>query len=644
MLTRASALLTPLLLVFVMGSEATAGVVRVEIQKRIDDGRYERLIARVYFEVDPRLPANRAIADLALAPRNAAGLVEFSSDLVFVRSKDARRANGTVFFEVVNRGRDQSLGLMSGARSQSASPEQWDFGDRFVLEQGFTMAFLGWQFDVAPGQGLALQVPTAPVRGLVRASMVEAGTAKRNTAFGLAYCAGDESQKQARLAFRLRIDEPAAVVPREAWRFGPNGCSVHVEAGLEQGLYEAIYEAQGSPVAGLGLAAVRDFASYLKHGPNGTPLRENPALFQRVLGFGYSQSGRFLREFVRDGFNVDEQGRQAFDAMMISSAGAGGGSFNHRFAMPGQAGNSVLSILRPVDLPPFADEGLLARARDAGATPRIFYTFSSTEYWARAGSLTHTSENGDADVPLADTSRLYFLAGTPHAAGPPPPSRLATLKYAPNFADQRWVLRALLVDLDAWIRLGSDPPPSRYPKIAAGELVSRDAARFPALAALPFAPYLPQVWRMEYGAEYSTTRIISNEPPVLGRPYPVLVPQVDADGNDLGGVRVLETAVPLGTYTGWNVSVPQLADLRYLAGLLGSFQPFARTRAERQRSKDPRLSIDERYSGREDYLARVSRAAQDLVRQRFLLAADVPAVLRRAAALWDAVVGTGDGV
>ena len=173
---------------------------------------------------------------------------------------------------------------------------------------------------------------------------------------------------------------------------------------------------------------MRDFALYLKHGPNGAPLRESPAQLQRVLGFGYSQSGRFLREFVRDGFNVDEHGRKVFDAMMISSAGAGGGSFNHRFAMPGQAGNSVLSILRPVDLPPFSDDGLLAKARATGTAPRIFYTFSSTEYWARAGSLTHTNENGDTDVPLADTSRLYFLAGTPHAAGPPPPARPATLK------------------------------------------------------------------------------------------------------------------------------------------------------------------------------------------------------------------------
>ena len=306
------------------------------------------------------------------------------------------------------------------------------------------------------------------------------------------------------------------MVPRDAWRFGPNGCSVQVETGLEPGLYEAVYEAKGSPVAGLGLAAVRDFASYLKHGASGAALREQPAALQRVLGFGYSQSGRFLREFVRDGFNADEHGRQVFDAMMIASAGAGGGSFNHRFAMPGQAGNSVLSILRPVDLPPFTDDGLMVKARDARVTPKIFYTFSSTEYWARAGSLTHTSEDGRTDVPLADTSRLYFLAGAPHASGPPPPARPTDLRYAPNFADQRWALRALLVDSAGVDPSGTQPPPSRYPTWPAKQLVALDAVTFPRIAALPFAPYLPPVWRLDYGPDYSTARVITNEPPVLG--------------------------------------------------------------------------------------------------------------------------------
>ena len=631
-----------LLIALVAASAASAEVVRVEVHKRIDEGRYERVVGRVYFAVDPQLPANRAIADLAIAPRNSAGLVEFSSDLLFIRPKDGRRANGTIFLEVVNRGRDQSLGLMSGARAASASPEEWDLGDRFMLEQGFTVAFIGWQFDVAASQGLALQAPSVPVQGQVRASVVEGSTARQSRGFGLGYCALAARQLDARLTFRSRIDGAVTVLPRETWRFGPNGCSVLVEAGLEQGLYEAIYETSGSPVAGLGLAAVRDFASYLKHGPEGAALREQPALLQRVLGFGYSQSGRFLREFVRDGFNADERGRMVFDAMMISSAGAGGGSFNHRFAMPGQAGNSVLSILRPVDLPPFTDDGLLAQTHHAGVTPKIFYTFSSTEYWARAGSLTHTTEDGRTDVPLADTSRLYLLAGTPHAGGPPPPGRVPGLRFAPNFADQRWALRALLVDLQAWTRSGTLPPPSRYPTIASQELVPREAVRFPTLAALPFAPYLPQVWRMDYGPGYEATRVITNEPPVLGSPYTVLVPQVDADGNDIGGVRLPELAVPLGTYTGWNLTVPQLADLQYLAGLRGAFLPFARTRAERTQSGDPRPSIEERYASREDYLARVSRAAQDLVRSRFMLADDVQAVMRRAAGLWDVLLGTAE--
>jgi hypothetical protein len=236
--------------------------------------------------------------------------------------------------------------------------------------------------------------------------------------------------------------------------------------------------------------------------------------------------------------------------------------------------------------------------------------------------------------------RLYFLSGTPHAGGPPPPTRVPSLAYAPNFADQRWTLRALLVALDAWIRSGTEPPSSRYPTIARGELVARETVRFPAMAALPFAPYMPHVWRMDYGPDYPTSRVITKEPPELGAPFPVLVPQVDADGNDLGGVRLPAIAAPLGTYTGWNLSVPPLPDLDYLAGLQGAFQPFARTAAERSRSQDPRPSIDERYSSREDYLDRVQRAAEDLVRQRFLLSGDVTAVVNKAAGLWDALQGS----
>jgi hypothetical protein len=618
---------------------ASAEVVRIEITRQDGAGTHERVIARVHYAIDPRLPANRAIADLDRAPTNTQGKVEFSGDLLMFVPKDAASARGSVFLEVVNRGRDQSLGLMSGASQRDLSPESWVLGDHFLLREGFTVAFLGWQFDVGPSQGLTFQAPIAPVEGVVRASYVESVPGRRRTDFSVSYCSPPQDQKTAALTFRTRIDATPQTLPRDAWQFAADGCSVHVPDGLEVGLYEVIYTAKGSPIAGLGLAAVRDFASYLRHVPAGAVLRERPAAVQRVIGFGYSQSGRFLREFVRDGFNADERGRAAFDALMISAAGAGGGSFNHRFAMPGQAGNSVLSVLRPVDLPPFADEGLLAQARSARVTPKIFYTFSSTEYWARAGSLTHTTEDGKRDVPLAATSRLYFLAGTPHASGALQPMTgpgQAGEPYA-NFAQQRWVLRALLLALDDWTR-GTAPPASQYPSIARGELVPRADVRFPALPRLQLPGYMPQVWRMDFGEGYETTRVITNEPPRLGAAFQVLVPQVNDDGNDVAGIRMPEVSVPLGTYTAWSVPYPQLSGLGYLSGLSGAFVPFAATRDGRERKGDTRLSIEERYRGKQDYLDRVKRSVADLVRARFMLAGDADAVLKRAEDVWRAVV------
>jgi Alpha/beta hydrolase domain len=617
---------------------ASAEVVRIDVRSRDDFGTHQRVIARVHYAVDPKLPANQRIADLAFAPKNADGRVEFAGDLLLFLPKRIESARGTVFLEVVNRGRDQSLSLMSDARQRDLAPENWNLGDNFLLEQGFTVAFIGWQFDVQPRDGLGLTVPSAPVSGLVRASAVTVSRSGPGGAMALAYCAADPTQPDAALTYRSVINGPPEILPRDSWQFAPDGCSLRRPAGIEAGLNEVTYRATGSPVAGLGLAAVRDFASYLKHGGAVTTLRESTAVMRRVVGFGYSQSGRFLREFVRDGFNQDERGRAAFDGLMIASAGAGGGSFNHRFASPGQAGNSVLSIFRPVDLPPFTDDRLLAQATAASVVPRIFYTFSSTEYWARAGSLTHTNESGTADAPLAPTSRLYFLTGTPHASGGLPPAPQQT-RHALNFAEQKWVLRALLDDLDKWLTSGTEPPSSRYPTIARRQLVPREAVRFPQIASLPFARYMPGVWRMDYGADYSSTRVITKEPPSLGEPYTVLVPQVNADGNDEGGIALPEVAVPLGTHTGWNESVFQLSGLRYLAGLVGSFQPFARTKAEREQSGDARPSIEERYANRQDYLQRVRRAASDLVRDRFVLQADVEGLVAQAEQTWNVIVG-----
>lgn len=629
------------LLLLVCGS-AAAEVQRIEIRSREDLGSFERLLGRVYFSTDPKLTVNQAIADIALAPRNPEGKVEFSSDLMLIRPKKGGKSRGSLFLEIANRGGPQSLGLLSGAAGGDPRPEHWDLGDRFVLEQGFTLAYLGWQFDLAAGRGVKLYAPVAPVEGPVRQSHVEPpGAGTHANTFSLAYCATDPEDKTARLTYRMKIDEPGKVIDRSLWHFRNDGCAVTIQGSFDTGLYEAIYRAKNPAVAGLGMAAIRDFVSYLKYGGKSSELREDPSQLRRIIGYGYSQSGRFLREFLRDGFNQDEMGRAAFDALMISSAGAGGGSFDHRFAMPGVAGNSVLDILRPSDIPPFTDDGVLAKAEAAHVTPRIFYTFSSSEYWTRFGSLTYTTPDGKADVPLNPRSRLYFLTGTPHAAGPLPParrSRGAEDVHPLNFAEQRWVTRALLLDLDAWTASGTEPPPSAYPTIRRGELVPLTSIRFPTSPVIARPYYMPQIWRMDFGPEFAAKGIISQEPPALGAPYTVLLPQVDADGNDQGGIKLQEIAVPLGTYTGWNMQLPSMSSLNFLSGLVGSFEPFPRTREEREKSADSRRSIQERYSSRQDYLDRVKRASESLVRQRFMLADDIPGVMRRAAEMWGQIV------
>src|SRR6185437_11217665 len=277
------------------------------------------------------------------------------------------------------------------------------------------------------------------------------------------------------------------------------------------------------------------------------------------------------------------------------------------------------------------------KAQAAHVTPKIFYTVTSTEYWARAASLTHTTSDGAKDVGFSANSRLYFLPGTAHAIGPFPPIR-GRNQHDINFAQQEWVDRALLLDLDEWIASGTAPPASRYPTLTRHELVPRESVRFPKIPDFPFASYMPQVWPMNYGPEFASKGIMSIQPPELGAPYTVLVPQVDADGNDLSGIRLPEVAAPMGTFTGWNISIPQMASLHYLDGLLGSFEAFPKDRAARERSGDGRKSITERYATRDDYLNRVRQAADELARQRFLREDDIPGVMTRAQSMWSFLV------
>jgi hypothetical protein len=627
-------------------------------------GAYEKLQGRVVYAINPNDAANARVADVGLAPRNADGMVEFSSDFVVLRPVDPKKARPSVFLEILNRGRTQANGsFFSTAGSFSVeSLEGVRLSDAFLFEQGFTVAWVGWQFDL-PAGFIRLAAPVAAVSSIVREEILLTGR-RAISVYPLSgsYCAANAVQANATLTMKERFNDTGTILPRDSWSFAheedskavPDACAVRLPEGFKPGrLYEAVYTGAHPPVAGLGLSAIRDFVSYLKYGGVDSPLREHPETEKIVLGYGYSQSARFLRQYLYQGFNADERGRQTFDAMFIASAGAGRGSFNHRYAAPGQAGNSVLSDLQPVDLFPFSDgdeldpvtgkrDGLLREARRSKTLPKIFYTYSSTEFWARVGSLAYTDVNGARELPLDKNARLYFFPGTPHSHAPFPfVSHIAGKSFAfpANFASSGWSFRALLLNLEAWTAKGEPPPPSAYPHLGR-ELVRRENVKFPDVPGMNFPASMPQNWRMDYGPDFLSKGVITIEPPKLGPAYTVLVPQVDADGNDLGGIALPFLAVPLGTYTGWNYELPRLESLDYLAGLFGSFQPFPLTKEERLAARDPRTSIEERYKGREDYLARIHAAALKLVERKLLLSDDVSGVEKESAVYWDVLTSS----
>jgi len=629
-------------------------------------GAYEKLQGRVVYAIDPKDAANLKIADVALAPRNADGMVEFSSDFVVLRPADPAKARPSVFLEILNRGRTQASGSFfstTGTPFNVESLEALNLSDAFLFAQGFTVAWVGWQFNLPEGS-IRLTAPIAAVSSVVRDEILLTGGPPRSYALLNSYCATDALQPNATLTMKERFNDQGAILPRAAWSFAreedgktiPDACAVQLTGGFKPGLlYEAVYTGAPPPVAGLGLSAIRDFISYLKYGGVDSALREHPETQKYVLGYGYSQSARLLRQYLYQGFTADERGRQTFDAMFVASGGAGRGSFNHRYAVPGQAGNSVLSDLQPVDLFPFTDgdefdpvtgkrDGLLREARRSKTIPKIFYTYSSTEFWARVGSLAYTNVDGSGELPLDANARLYFFPGTPHSRAPFPPGTqilFARRSFAnpANFASAGWAFRALLLDLEAWTAKGQEPPASVYPHLGR-ELVARENVKFPSVPGMDFPASMPQNWRMDFGQDFLSKGVITIQPPKLGPAYTVLVPQVDADGNDLGGIELPFRAVPLGTYTGWNYELPRLESLHYLAGLIGSFQTFPLTKEQRAAARDPRASIEERYKGREDYLARIHAAALKLVERKFLRPEDIPGVEKESAVYWDALTSS----
>jgi Alpha/beta hydrolase domain len=657
-------ILKAMLSMVLMAAPVGAEVVRIDVRSRADvlagqsfgtAGPYEKLAGRIDFAVDPRNDANRIITDIDRAPKNAAGRVEFSSDFYLIKPKDPSRGNGTILYEVSNRGGKGMLGFFNRA-SGSLDPQTADqFGDAFLLEQGFTLLWVGWQFDPPLRDGLvrvfapiAREADGGPIQGVVRSDFVplerttQASLADREH---LAYAVVNPGDPANVLTVRDSVEGPRRTIPRGQWQFTEDGKAVRMAAGFEpKKIYEVVYRSQDPPVVGVGPAAVRDTISKVKYG-SASELGLAQGALTRAIAFGISQSGRFLRTYLYYGFNEDESRRKVFDGVMAHVAGAGRGSFNHRFAQPSRDAHPYLNFFYPTDIFPFTDvsqrdpetgvqDGLLTHGTKPEFQPRVFYTNSSYEYWGRAASLFHTTIDGLEDAPLPSNVRAYLLAAGQHGVAGFPPSRTIGQQMN-NPLDYRWVMRRLLVSMNRWITDGTEPPPSAYPRLDQGTLVPPDKLKFPKIPSVnvPAAPH--KAYRADYGPDFISKGVVSQEPPRIGRSFPMFVPQVDADGNEVAGIRVPELAVPLATYTGWNLFNERSGPPGVVSSMQGSFIPFPRTREDRARTNDPRRSIDERYRSREEYLGLVSKAANDLVEKGYLLKADVPRILEQTGTRWD---------
>ena len=627
-----------------------------------DAGPFEELIGTVRFAVDPDHPANELITDLKLVPRNRAGKVAFSADFRMLRPVEPQRGNHRILLDVLNRGRPRALKYLNSATDNPDPNAPLEPGNGFLMRQGYTVVWCGWQHDVPDAQGLLrINLPGAvtsngPISGKLLVTIQPNASAQvqlLSDRMHRPYPANDLNDPEAVLTVQDHDYAPSQVIPRNQWSFArlenqrvvPDGRYVYLEPGFEPGkVYRVIYTTTGAPVIGLGLVATRDIVAFLRYD---TSTESNPCAgdIQHALAFGVSQSGRFLRHFLYLGLNQDEDDRPVFDGLIAHIAGGRRGEFNLRFGQPSRViEHSVASLF------PFADteetdaetgrtDGLLSRHVAQGTLPKIFFTNTSSEYWGGHAALIHTDLNGERDIQPLESVRIYHYAGTQHSSATFPlsdsdPATGSRGRYVFNCVDYVPLLRAALVHLDRWVSHGEAPLPSQHPRLDDGTAVApeRTDAVFRAIPGVEFPARHRYLCRLDFGSEDGVATTL---PPQEGNPYPNLVSVVDQDGNELGGIRLPDLTAPLATQTGWNIRHPDTGGPGQTLRMIGSTIPFAATRLEREASGDPRLSIEERYPTRDDYLERVRREVHTLVDAGYVLPEDVSFIIEGAGQRYD---------
>jgi hypothetical protein len=690
-----SALVSLLALVLAgIGESSDARITDLQIASRVPAyggasfgsvGPYETLTGVAFGEVDPDDPLNAVITDIELAPRNARGMVEYSMDFVISKPADMSRSNGTLLHDVPNRGNIRSPELNIAGNANNV-------GDGFLQRNGYTLSDSGWEGDLSTGLQIRLPIPRNPdgseITGRVRGEYILNGSpaSTQDLTTPPAYEAVSTSNAGATLTRRVHQDDPRELIPNSDWAFAD--CSVVPFPGVPDTkkiclngnfdtnhIYELLYTAKNPMVMGLGLAATRDFISFLRNsngaghgrgngkcppggkGPHACPAPdsspENPlgdAIGNAII-YGSSQSGRFIRSFIQLGFNEDENHHQVVEGAIPHKA-SNRGAFNVRFGQPDRLsgtqhtekqypgaessqtwGTSHDKIARVTG-------GQLDRCRTTHTCPKIIHTNTDTEYSQAVMALNTTDSEGKHDLPIPQDVRMYLFSGTRHGGGDVTAQPPEVLPNPPGNCQLRtnsnpFILgqRALLVALREWIVDGTEPPPSLYPTLHAGTLVPLDQIHYPYIPAVNFtvAGITAQKFYLDRGAQFNVADIsgIMAEPPITRGAYSVFLPQVDVDGNTIDGLRNTRMQVPLGTYLGWNVRKAGFSE-GDSCDLTGAFVPFFRTRAERLAAGDPRPSLEERYPTHADYVAKVTAAADNLVSQRLLLPEDAAFLINQA--------------
>ncbi len=629
-------------------------------------GPYQLLEGRVQFAIDPLHTCNAAITDVTLAPRDAVGMVHFSAHFAMLQPLDPARGNRRLLFDVVNRGRKTVLSLFNSAPRPLDPTTPLDPGNGFLMRHGYTVAWCGWQADVPSLPGLmGLQAPEAlgpdgaPLVGKILSQFqADEGVSMFYLADRqhLPHPAATLDDPEAVLYVRDHPNAPARPMPREAWSFvqldgAPDPHYVALAGGFEAGkVYQVVYTTRGSRVVGLGFAAVRDIVSFLKYASAGSG---NPCAdtLDYAYAFGVSQSGRFLRQMIHLGLNEDEEERMALDGLIPHVAGGMRGEFNLRFGQPSKDVCYIIPELFPFTDTPQTDPvtgqtgALLERLAARGPLPKIMFTNTSAEYWRGDAALIHTDLEHMTDAPESAAVRRYHFAGSQHGAGVFPPLSVRPAdglrgQLPFNTVDYTPLLRAALTQMDRWVTTGEAPAPSCHPRLADGSAVPSHtlAATFRAIPRVQFPPRMLQALRLDYGPETALGRTLTL-PAVEGEAYPALVAAVDADGNEVAGIRLPDVTTPVATHTGWNlrhqdVGNPELV-IGITGGLAGWTLPFPATQAAREASGDPRRSIAERYASREAFLAQVHSATQALIAEGYVLAEDLNSIVAGAGRRYD---------